>query len=364
MRVLAAMVVGVATAAAAEQATPAPEAGDSGSVLIEKVPHVRQKPDFCGEACAEMYLRKLGKGIDQDAVFCASGLDPLRGRGCHARELVMALNRIGFKTGPVWHRVKPGPKAARGVWRDLLADLRGGVPSIVCMHYDDSPKTTEHFRLVLGYDADKDEVIYHEPAEEDGEYARMARSMFVRLWPLKYGRREWTVIRMRLEPGRIRNVSAGRAGAGASALTDADYAQHVMALKKRLPGNRFTIAIAKPFVVIGDEPARMVRLRAKETVKWAANALKKGFFKKDPAHVLDVWLFKDAASYQRNARKLFGSKPDTPFGYYSAHDRALVMNIDTGGGTLVHEIVHPFMEANFPNCPPWFNEGLGSLYEQ
>ncbi len=40
------------------------------------------------------------------------------------------------------------------------------------------------------------------------------------------------------------------------------------------------------------------------------------------------------------------------------------MNIATGGGTLVHEIVHPFMEANFPACPAWFNEGLGSLYEQ
>ena len=40
------------------------------------------------------------------------------------------------------------------------------------------------------------------------------------------------------------------------------------------------------------------------------------------------------------------------------------MNISTGGGTLVHEIVHPFVEANFPDCPAWFNEGLGSLYEQ
>ena len=40
------------------------------------------------------------------------------------------------------------------------------------------------------------------------------------------------------------------------------------------------------------------------------------------------------------------------------------MNIATGGGTLVHEIVHPFIEANFPGCPAWFNEGLGSLYEQ
>ena len=40
------------------------------------------------------------------------------------------------------------------------------------------------------------------------------------------------------------------------------------------------------------------------------------------------------------------------------------MNISTGGGTLVHEIVHPFIESNFPGCPSWFNEGFASLYEQ
>ena len=40
------------------------------------------------------------------------------------------------------------------------------------------------------------------------------------------------------------------------------------------------------------------------------------------------------------------------------------MDISTGGGTLVHEIVHPFVAANLPGCPDWFNEGLGSLYEQ
>ena len=40
------------------------------------------------------------------------------------------------------------------------------------------------------------------------------------------------------------------------------------------------------------------------------------------------------------------------------------MNISTGGGTLVHEIVHPFVAADFPQCPSWFNEGLASLYEQ
>ena len=64
------------------------------------------------------------------------------------------------------------------------------------------------------------------------------------------------------------------------------------------------------------------------------------------------------------ALELFKDRPGTPFGYYSETHDALIMNIATGGGTLVHEIVHPFMASNFPACPSWFNEGLASLYEQ
>ena len=42
----------------------------------------------------------------------------------------------------------------------------------------------------------------------------------------------------------------------------------------------------------------------------------------------------------------------------------MIRNIQTGGGTLVHERVHAYLEANLPGCPPWLNEGLASLYEQ
>jgi hypothetical protein len=92
--------------------------------------------------------------------------------------------------------------------------------------------------------------------------------------------------------------------------------------------------------------------------------LKKSYFANDPPVIIDIWLFKDKESYETNVEQLFGKKPDTPYGYYSAEDRALVMNISTGGGTLIHEIVHPYMAANFSACPAWFNEGLASLYEQ
>jgi hypothetical protein len=137
-----------------------------------------------------------------------------------------------------------------------------------------------------------------------------------------------------------------------------------MKLKKKIPSDKFTIILQRPFVVIGDEPPEMVKRRAEGTVKWAVDLLKKSYFKKEPNEILDIWLFRDKTSYVENASKIFHCKPSTPYGYYSHADRALVMNIATGGGTLVHEIVHPFVASNFPECPAWFNEGLGSLYEQ
>jgi hypothetical protein len=117
-------------------------------------------------------------------------------------------------------------------------------------------------------------------------------------------------------------------------------------------------------VVVGDEPAQVVKERSEETVRWAVDRLKKDYFTKDPDEILDVWLFKDSVSYVNHTQMLWGERPGTPYGYYSREHKALIMNISTGGGTLVHELVHPFIEANFPACPPWLNEGLGSLYEK
>lgn len=145
--------------------------------------------------------------------------------------------------------------------------------------------------------------------------------------------------------------------------TEPDYDAHVAALKKKF-GNKFTIVIEKPFVVIGDQKPRQVKQWATGTIRWAIEHIKESYFENDPDHIIDIWLFKDKASYETNAKQLFGSTPSTPYGYYSPSDKALVMNISTGGGTLVHEIVHPFMSANFESCPSWFNEGLASLYEQ
>jgi hypothetical protein len=142
------------------------------------------------------------------------------------------------------------------------------------------------------------------------------------------------------------------------------YDSHVIELKKKLPNKDFSVAIEEPFVVIGNDRPEVVQQQAENTVRWAVTMLKQDFFERDPDKILDIWLFKDDVSYEKYAREIFGDEPNTPYGYYSPAHGALIMNISTGGGTLVHEIVHPFMEANFPHCPAWFNEGMGSLYEQ
>jgi hypothetical protein len=136
-----------------------------------------------------------------------------------------------------------------------------------------------------------------------------------------------------------------------------------MALKTRTPGG-FSISLERPFFVIGGIGAAAVKQRAEGTVRWVVEQVKHFYFKKDPDAIIDIWLFRDRASYEKHCWDLFQTIPTTPFGYYSPSDKALVMNIATGGGTLVHEMIHPFIEANFPSCPSWFDEGLASLYEQ
>lgn len=145
--------------------------------------------------------------------------------------------------------------------------------------------------------------------------------------------------------------------------SDEHYEAHLKGLKERTPEG-FTIVLQKPFFVIGDEEPERVKQRALRTIKWAVDMLKRDYFNKDPEDIIDIWLFKDKKSYEKHARELFDDEPSTPYGYFSDYHKALVMNISTGGGTLVHEIVHPFMHSNFPECPAWFDEGLASLYEQ
>jgi hypothetical protein len=123
------------------------------------------------------------------------------------------------------------------------------------------------------------------------------------------------------------------------------------------------VLVEAPFVVIGDSPAGEVKRIASGFFRSKVALLEKDFFTKRPAKLIEVWLFRNEKTFRKGAKEFFNDTPSTPYGYYSPDASALIMNA-SGLGTLSHELVHPYMEANFPGVPAWFNEGLASLFER
>jgi hypothetical protein len=129
-------------------------------------------------------------------------------------------------------------------------------------------------------------------------------------------------------------------------------------------GGGFESAVVGPFVVVASGPMpRAVRDEAAETVAWASRLLRADYFAHDPGAIMTIWVFPDEESYMRGTSAVLGIVPDTPYGFYRPCKHALVVDAGYGYGTLVHELVHAFMDGDFPRAPVWMNEGLASLFE-
>ena len=134
-------------------------------------------------------------------------------------------------------------------------------------------------------------------------------------------------------------------------------------MRKQL-GDDFRYGTAEMFVCAGNLDAPAFRGILNGTIGNGARLLWKQYFTKKPDYPIRVYLFSDGRTYTAYAKTLFGDTDVSYFGYYKPDKKTLVMNIGTGTGTLVHEMVHALMEPDFPNAPTWFSEGLASLYEQ
>lgn len=147
-----------------------------------------------------------------------------------------------------------------------------------------------------------------------------------------------------------------------SALTGACRAR--LDALRRQTNQKLADGLDVPFVVAGDLTAGDLARIQRYTIRPAAEALWKHYFDRRPTEPITILLFSGQKSYKEYAERLFADKRLPHFGYYRSKDRTLVMNIDTGTGTLVHEMVHALADFDFPEMPTWFSEGLASLYEQ
>ena len=78
---------------------------------------------------------------------------------------------------------------------------------------------------------------------------------------------------------------------------------------------------------------------------------------------VNIFVFRDYFSYESGLRRFLGMDPISPYGHYGHSQKYIVINYETGAGTLVHELTHALMSEDFPEAPIWLAEGMASLYE-
>jgi hypothetical protein len=119
-----------------------------------------------------------------------------------------------------------------------------------------------------------------------------------------------------------------------------------------------------PFIIASNLTREHLTELEEKTIRSSYNAFYKDYFSQSPSYITTIYLFKNQIDYIHYSHKLFNENPTTPYGYYRSNERVMLMNISTGTGTLVHEMVHALIDADFPAMPTWFNEGFASLFEQ
>ncbi len=124
------------------------------------------------------------------------------------------------------------------------------------------------------------------------------------------------------------------------------------------------IVVHSPFILAGNYSREKLTAYYTDLIQPSAAALGRMYFTNRPDTPIVVWLFSDEKSYSLHSERIYGDKNVSVYGYYKPDKRALVMNLATGGGTLIHELTHALAVYDFPGQPDWFNEGLASLYEQ
>lgn len=142
-----------------------------------------------------------------------------------------------------------------------------------------------------------------------------------------------------------------------------DYESRIKELKKSLSDD-FIFKSFSCFVIVSNLNETETQRIVENTIKNAEECFYNDYFIKKPDEVITIFLFKDDKTYRYWANKLYGDTDLSRFGYYKPSKKTMLMNISTGGGTLVHELTHAFVRYDFPDIPSWFNEGLGSLYER
>jgi len=150
--------------------------------------------------------------------------------------------------------------------------------------------------------------------------------------------------------------------------TDAVFAnfkqinQKIKLLRRQLPPT-FRLYSAGPFVVASELPRYVTDTYRAYTITWLHDHMMRDYCRTPPKLAeKTIFLFLSQRSYNEFIKKHLGRSLSKTWGVTTK--QAILVDIESGSGSLVHELVHNYLKADFPKIPDWLEEGISSLYEQ
>ncbi len=136
--------------------------------------------------------------------------------------------------------------------------------------------------------------------------------------------------------------------------------------------NKYKSKIEKPiiirfqyFVIFSSlEPALTYKL-VDNDLRNTITTMQKHYTEKYPDSLTALFLFEDYNSYKEFSINTFDMDPEdlSPYGFYKISRNAITIRYVSWKGSIAHEVTHAMIQADFPQVPSWFNEGMAALHE-
>ncbi len=168
---------------------------------------------------------------------------------------------------------------------------------------------------------------------------------------------------LKLNESPSKRFSLGVNDSAIATISQIEFESRIEELKNSL-SNDFSVEQHSYFIIVSNLTASETEKVTSGTIDKAVDCFYNNYFNAKPSEPTTIFLFKNDETYRYWAKKLYDDDDLSRYGYYKPFAKTMLMNINTGTGTLVHEMTHALVRYDFPDIPSWFNEGLGSLYER
>ena len=137
---------------------------------------------------------------------------------------------------------------------------------------------------------------------------------------------------------------------------------HDWVLKSAVENNYFTVQKASAhFVVYGTTGSQKTVNEYSQFLEGYLEYINQEYVEFAYDYPIKVYIWPNEKSFNELKKKL---NLGGAMGFFSSRTKSFYTFDEAGYGTLTHELMHPLMQANFPNQPKWTEEGIPTFFEK